>query len=57
MILPHKEQLNKLTETIKKTQKFVNTFTTKITIDNEERKEDVQIKSLNSSSKKDSEFV
>lgn len=56
MILPHAEQLNKLTDTIKKTQKFINTFTSKIIIDNEEKKEDVKIKSLKSSTK-DHEFV
>ena len=46
MILPHSEQLIKLTDTIKKTQKFINTFTTKIIVDNEEKKESVKIKSL-----------
>ena len=56
MILPHAEQLNKLTDTIKKTQKFINTFTSKIIIDNEEKKEDVKIKPLKSSVK-DHEFV
>lgn len=48
----HKEQLNKLTDTIKENQKYVNTFTGPLVVDKEETKEANPVKTL-----KENEFV
>lgn len=55
MKLDHEKQLSKLTDTIKKTQKFVNTFTDTIIIDKETEKETTNIKKLKNNNQ--DEFV
>ena len=55
MKLDHEKQLTKLIDTIKKTQKFVNTFTDTIIIDKETEKETTNIKKLKNNSQ--DEFV
>lgn len=46
MKLDHERQLNKLIQTIKQNQEYVNTFTSEIKIDNKEKKEKNKITSL-----------
>ena len=55
MKLDHEKQLTKLIDTIKKTQKFVNTFTDTIIIDKETEKETTNIKKLKNNNQ--DEFV